>query len=168
VTTLLEFKPSPASLTFAISQAVGVGSPSFRYEVTRLLIQCGAQGSCAAEALVKTVHSLVANIRRGDTSGTERDMRVFYLLLHEGKADVDYGKGEALQVAVRAACVTVVEEIVSQDPSPDSLGPALLWAVDVKEKKKQHLVELLVRRRVNEDAASKALIQVIKTEPDNV
>ncbi|KAL2268976.1 hypothetical protein VTJ83DRAFT_3822 [Remersonia thermophila] len=169
VTTLLSFKPSPGNLAAAISQAVGVGSPLFRYEATRLLVQSGAQGSCAAEALVKTVHSLVANIRRADKAGTERDRKILSLLLHEGRADVNHGKGEALQVAVRTGCADVVDEILAKEPSPESLGPALAWAVEVRdEKNKLRLVEALVRRQVHEDAASKVLIQVIKMEPDNV
>jgi hypothetical protein len=168
VTKLLEFKPSPTSLAIAISQTVGVGSPQFRYESTSLLIQSGAQGACAGEALVKTVHCLVANLRRGEKMSIERDMRLFYLLLHEGKADVNFGKGEALQIAVRSACVEVVEEILAKEPSPESLGTALTWAMDVRDgKKKKLLVEMLVRRQINEDAAGKALVAILKTEPDN-
>lgn len=168
VTKLLEYKPSPPSLGVAISQTVGVGSPRFRYEATRLLIESGAQGPCAAEALVKTVHCLVSNMRRGDKMSIERDMRLFYLLLHEGKADVNFGKGEALQIAVRSACVEVTEEILAKEPSPDSLGTALTWAMDVRDgQKKRHLVEMLVRRQVNEDAAGKALVKILKAEPGN-
>ncbi|KAK4152020.1 hypothetical protein C8A00DRAFT_35336 [Chaetomidium leptoderma] len=165
---LLEFKPSATSLTIAISQAVAVGSPQFRYEGTRYLIEAGAQGPCAAEALVKTVHCLVANLRRGDKMSIERDMRLFYLLLHEGKADIDFGKGAALQIAVRLGCVEVAEEILAKEPSPESLGAALAWAMEVRDgQKKQLLVEMLVRRQINEDAASKALVAIFKTEPDN-
>ncbi|KAK4141212.1 uncharacterized protein C8A04DRAFT_31186 [Dichotomopilus funicola] len=168
ISTLLEFKPSSNSLAIAISQTVSVGSPQFRYEATRLLIQCGARGQCAAEALVKTVHCLVANLRRGDKLGIERDMRLFHLLLHEGKADVNFGKGDALQIAVRSGCVEVVEEILAKEPSPESLGVALGWAMEVKDsKKKKQLVEMLVRRKVNEDAAGKALVAAFKSEPDN-
>jgi hypothetical protein len=165
---LLEFKPSPTSLTIAASQSVGVGSPQFRYEATRLLIESGAEGACLGEALVKTVHCLVANLRRSDKMGIERDMRLFYLLLHEGKADVNFGKGEALQVAVRSASIDVTEDILAKEPSPDSLGTALAWAMDVRDgQKKQLLVEMLVRRQINEDAAGKALVAILKTEPDN-
>jgi ankyrin repeat protein len=168
VTKLLEFKPAPETLSVGISQAVGVGSPQFRYEATRLLIASGAQGPRAAEALVKTVHCLVANLRRGDKMSIERDMRLFYLLLHEGKADVNFGKGEALQIAVRAASVEVAEEILAKEPSADSLGTALTWAMNVRdEQKKRLLVEMLVRRQVNEDAAGKALVALLKTEPAN-
>jgi hypothetical protein len=168
VSKLLEYKPSPSSLGVAISQTVGVGSPRFRYEATRLLIESGAQGPCAAEALVKTVHCLVSNMRRGDKMSIERDMRLFYLLLHEGKADVNFGKGEALQIAVRSACVEVTEEILAKEPSPDSLGTALAWAMDVRDgQKKKQLVEMLVRRQINEDDAGKALVKVFKAEPGN-
>ncbi|AEO63045.1 uncharacterized protein THITE_40294 [Thermothielavioides terrestris NRRL 8126] len=165
---LLEFKPSSASLTIAVSQSVGLGSPSFRYEATRLLIEAGAQGPCAADALIKTVHCLVADAKRGDKVSTERNMRLFYLLLHEGNADVNAAKGEALQIAVRSACVEVAEEIVAKEPSPESLGAALGWAMAVPDgHKKQALVELLVRHQINEDAAGKALVSVFKGEPGN-
>jgi len=168
VMKLLEFKPSATSLTIAISQTVGVGGPQFRYEATRLLIESGAQGACAGEALVKTVRCLVANMKRGDKMSIERDMRLFYLLLHEGKADVNYGKGEALQVAVRSASVEIAEEILAKEPSPESLGTALKWAMDIRdEKKKKFLVEMLVRRQVDEDASGKALVAILKSEPDN-
>ncbi|KAK4118784.1 hypothetical protein N657DRAFT_583008 [Parathielavia appendiculata] len=168
VAKLLEFSPSPSSLAVGVSQAVGAGSPQFRYEATRLLIASGAQGPCAAEALVKTVHCLVANLRRGDKMSIERDMRLFYLLLHEGKADVNFDRGEALQIAVRSAAVEVAEEILAKEPSPDSLGAALTWAMNVRdEKKKRLLVEMLVRRQINEDAAGKALVALLKTEPVN-
>ncbi len=168
IAKLLEFKPEPISLTAAISQTVGVGSPRFRYEATRLLIASGAQGQCAAEALVKTVHCLVANLKRGDKSSIERDMRLFYLLLHEGKADVNFGKGEALQIAIRSASVEVAEEILAKEPSPDSIDAALAWAMDGRDsQKKRQLVEMLVRRQVSEAAAGKALLKVFRTEPDN-
>ena len=168
IAKLLEFKPEPASLTAAISQTVGVGSPRFRYEATRLLIDSGARGHCAAEALVKTVHCLVANLKRGDKSSIERDMRLFYLLLHEGNADVNFGKGEALQIAIRSASVEVAEEILAKEPSPDSLDAGLAWAMDGRDgQKKRQLVEMLVRRQVSEAAAGKALLKVFRTEPDN-
>lgn len=168
VIKLLEFNPSPTSLTIAASHAVGVGSPQFRYEATRLLVESGAQGPCLGEALVKTVHCLVANLRRGDKMSIERDMRLFYLLLHEGNADVNFGKGEALQIAVRSACIEVAEDILAKEPSPDSLGTALAWAMDVRDGLKKHLlVEMLVRRQINEDAAGKALVAILKMEPDN-
>lgn len=167
VAKLLEFKPSQTSLAIAISQTVGVGGPQFRYEATHLLVQSGAQGPCAGEALVKTVHCLVANMKRRDKMGIERDMRLFYLLLHEGKADVNFGKGEALQIAVRSGSVEVADEILAKEPSPESLGTALGWAMDVRDgQKKQRLVEMLVRRQIDEDAAGKALVTILKTEPD--
>jgi ankyrin repeat protein len=169
VAKLLEFSPSQTSLAIAISQTVSIGSPQFRYEATRLLIESGARGPCAAEALVKTVHCLVADLRRADKMSIERDMRLFYLLLHQGNAEVNFEKGEALQIAVRSACVDVAEEIIAKGPSPDSLGAALAWAMDVQDRqKKQRLVELLVRRHVNEDAAGKALVTAFKSEPGNV
>ena len=168
IAKLLEFKPSPTSLGAAVSQTVGVGSPQFRYEATRLLVESGAQGPCAAEALVKTVRCLVSNLKRGDKMSIERDMRLFYLLLHEGKADVNFGKGEALQIAVRSACIEVAEEILAKEPSPESLGTALAWAMDIRDgQKKQLLVEMLVRRQINEAAAGKALVKIFKTEPGN-
>ncbi|KAL2162977.1 hypothetical protein VTH06DRAFT_6813 [Thermothelomyces fergusii] len=165
---LLEYKPTPTSLAIAISQAVGVGGPQFRYDATRLLIQSGAQGPCAGEALAKIVHCLVANMKRGDKANIERDTRLFHLLLREGKADVDWGKGEALQVAVRSASVGLVEEILAKDPSPESLGTALKWAMDIRDGATKHtLVEMLVRRRIDEDDAGKALVTIFKTEPGN-
>ncbi|KAK4238268.1 hypothetical protein C8A03DRAFT_33722 [Achaetomium macrosporum] len=168
VAKLLEFNPSQTSLAIAISQSVSVGSPRFRYEATRRLIESGARGRCAAEALVKTVHCLVADLRRGDKMSIERDTRLFCLLLHEGNADVNFEKGEALQIAVRSACVEVAEEIIAKGPSPDSVGTALAWAMDIHDRQKKHrLVEMLVRRQVNGDAAGKALVAAFKTEPDN-
>ncbi|KAK3903660.1 hypothetical protein C8A05DRAFT_32602 [Staphylotrichum tortipilum] len=146
IAKLLEFKPEPTSLTAAISQT----------------------GQCASEALVKTVHCLVANLKRGDKSSIERDMRLFYLLLHEGKADVNFGKGEALQIAIRSASVEVAEDILAKEPSPDSIDAALAWAMDGRDgQKKRQLVEMLVRRQVSEAAAGKALLKVFRTEPDN-
>ena len=110
----------------------------------------------------------MANLRRGDKMSIERDMRLFYLLLHEGNADVNFGKGEALQIAVRSACIEVAEDILAKEPSPDSLGTALAWAMDVRDGLKKHLlVEMLVRRQINEDAAGKALVAILKMEPDN-
>lgn len=166
--TLLKFKPQPASLAIALSQAVSIGSPKLRHEVCRVLIEAGARGPCAGEALLKIVRCLVADLKGGDKMTIERDMRLFYLLLHEGNADVNFAKGEALQVAVRSSCLKIVEDIVAKEPSPDTLGAALSWAMDVPDgQKKQSLVELLLRRHVNEDATGKALVTAFKGEPEN-
>jgi hypothetical protein len=63
--------------------------------------------------------------------------------------------------------VEVAEEILAKEPSPDSLGTALGWAMDVRDgQKKQLLVEMLVHRQINEEAAGKALVAILKTEPD--
>lgn len=165
VAKLLEFKPSQASLTIAIAQALNI-TPKLRYEVFRLLIDAGAQGPCVAEALVKIVHCLVANLKRGDKRSIERDKSLFYLVLHDGNADVDFGNGEALQIAVRSSCVEVAEKIVAKEPSPDSLGAALSWAMDTPSpQKKQLLVAMLLRREINADAAGKALVSVLKEDP---
>lgn len=164
---LLEFTPSPTSLTVAISQTFSLAD-SLQFEVARLLIDAGAQGPCVGEALVKIVHCLVANLRRDDKTGIERDTSFFHLLLHKGKADVNFGNGEALQIAVRSCCVELAAEIVAKEPSPDSLGAALAWAMDLTDApKKQLLVEMLLRREINGDAAGKALVGVLKRDPGN-
>lgn len=169
VIKLLEFKPSPETLTAVISQALSIGGPQYRYEVIRLLIEAGAQGPCAGEALVTSLHCLVASLRRGDKMSIERDTRLFYLLLHEGSADVNFGKGEALQIAVRAASIAITEDILLKDPSPDSLGTALTWAMDVPDgRRKQQLVQMLLRRQVDEDAAGKALVAAFRGDPGNM
>ena len=166
---LLGFRPTASTLSTALSYALNIGIPKVRQEAVRMFIDAGAKGSCAADALVKIVHSLVAGLRNGDKVSIERDQMLFRLLLHDGEADVNFAKGEALQVAVRSGCVDVVEQMVAKGPSPQALGAALSWAMELADgKQKRQMVETLLRQPVDPDAAGKALVTVFKTDPDNV
>ncbi|KAK0739470.1 ankyrin repeat-containing domain protein [Apiosordaria backusii] len=165
---LLELGPSPQSLTIAISQAMKVNHSDERYGIIDRLIDAGAQGVCVAEALINVVHCLVSESKRGDGAARDRDLCLFNLILHDGKADVNYRKGEALQIAVRSACTDIAEQIVAREPSPESLGAALGWAMGMEDKsQKQHLVELLVRHPIDESASGKALVEVFKNDSGN-
>ncbi|KAK0635986.1 hypothetical protein B0T17DRAFT_650881 [Bombardia bombarda] len=167
---LLEFDPSPASLTLAVSQAIATDDPQLRYKVTELLIQSGAVGPCTAEALIKVVKSVIVS---GGASGKapmdkEMDKQLFCLLLNEGKADVNHENGEALQLAVRTSRIDIAEEIMARKPSADSLGAVLPWAMNIPDKqRKQAIVKLLLRDQINQDATGKALVETFRDDPRN-
>jgi len=166
---LLELRPTASTLSTALSYALSISIPKVQQEAIRMLIDAGAKGSCAADALVKIVHSLVAGLRYGDKVSIARDQMLFRLLLHEGEADVNFAKGEALQIAVRSGCVDVVEQMVAKGPSPQVLGAALSWAMELVDRKQKHcMVEALLRRPLDPDAAGKALLTVFQTDPDDV
>ncbi|KAK4202061.1 ankyrin repeat-containing domain protein [Triangularia verruculosa] len=165
---LLELRPSSQSLTVAVSQAMKVNDSDERYGIVDRLIEGGAQGLCVAEALINITHSLVSDSKRGDSAARDRDFCMFNLILHDGKADVNYRKGEALQVAVRSSCTDIAEQIVAQEPSAESLGAALGWAMGVDDvAQKQHLVEILARHPIDEVSSGKALVEVFKNDSDN-
>lgn len=165
---LLAFEPSPASLTMAMSQALMMSDAELQYEVAQALIEAGAQGSCAADALVKVAHCVVSGYKRGDDLALSRDKRMFSLLLSQGRADVNFRKGEALQIAVRSSCTEIADQIVAKVPSPDSLGAALPWAMENPDHcQKQLLVQILLRHQISDDAVGKALVDAFRNEPEN-
>ncbi|KAK4174355.1 hypothetical protein QBC36DRAFT_357751 [Triangularia setosa] len=165
---LLELGPSSQSLTIAISQAMKVKDSDERYGIFDRLIDAGAQGLCVAEALISIVHCLVSDSKRGDGAARDRDLSLFNLILHDGKADVNHRKGEALQVAVRSSCIDIAEQIVDREPSPESLGAALGWAMGAEDKlQKKRLVEILIRHPIDEVASGKALVEVFKNDSGN-
>ncbi|KAK4164315.1 hypothetical protein QBC43DRAFT_49554 [Cladorrhinum sp. PSN259] len=165
---LLAFEPSARSLTMAMSQALVMSNTELQYEVAQALIEAGAQGSCTEDALVKIVHCVVSDSQRGDDSALARDMRIFRLLLVDGKAEINYRKGEALQIAVRASCKEVAEEIVSRVPSPESLGAALPWAMEISNTdEKQIMVQIVLRHQISDKAVGKALVDAFRSEPEN-
>ncbi|KAK0660101.1 hypothetical protein QBC41DRAFT_236864 [Cercophora samala] len=165
---LLGLDPSSQSLTVAVLQAMKVNDNDERYGIVDRLIEAGAQGLCVAEALISIVHCLVSDSKRGDSAAKDRDLCLFNLILHDGKADVNHRKGEALQVAVRSSCIDIVEQIVDREPSPESLGAALGWAMGTEDKReKQRLVGILVRHPIDEVSSGKALVEVFKNDSEN-
>ncbi|KAK3685249.1 hypothetical protein B0T22DRAFT_517226 [Podospora appendiculata] len=166
---LLEFSPSPASLTVAASQAVKISDARARYATAQLLIQAGATGACTADALVRTVHRLTCTAGekapRVSVSDKAVDEQLLRLLLDEGKADVDFGDGEALQGAVQTSCMPIAEAIVARRPSAKSLGAALPWAMNISNKQeRQAMVTLLLRHEISPESAGKALVEAFKAE----
>ncbi|KAK3501404.1 hypothetical protein B0T13DRAFT_198033 [Neurospora crassa] len=167
---LLVLKPQSKSLALAVSQAVEIQNRQTRHDITQILIDSGAQGSCTAEALVKIVKIIVTEPGMPHKTSLDRamDKKLFRLLLQQGKADVNYENGEALQITVQKPCLEIAEEIVSREPSPEALGAALPWAMDlVNPRARESMIELLLRKHINEDAVGKALVQAFKEGPDN-
>ncbi|KAM7204660.1 hypothetical protein V8F20_003444, partial [Naviculisporaceae sp. PSN 640] len=164
---LIKFPQSKTSLTAAVSEAIKIKDPHLRYEIVRLLVGVGATESCTAEALLQLVQEMVS-----DESLTTREddpgKRLFVFLLDQGMADVDYNNAEALQLAVKAERFDIVQEIVSRQPSSDSLGHALPPAMQVTDKRsRRHMVELLLRHQVNEQAVCRALVDAVKDGSGN-
>ncbi|KAK3328164.1 hypothetical protein B0T19DRAFT_461567 [Cercophora scortea] len=171
---LLEFSPSPASLTVAASQAMKINDAQARYATAKLLIQAGATGACTADALVKTVQRLTSLSTPSEkapavaVSDKAVDEQLLRLLLDEGKADVDFGDGEALQSAVQWSYMPIAEAIVARRPSAESLGAALPWAMNISDQQqRQEMVTLLLRHEISPESAGKALVEAFKAEtPD--
>ncbi|KAK1752926.1 Inversin, partial [Echria macrotheca] len=165
---ILDFGPSRAALTAGVLQAMEVYSSKLRYEIIIHLLRAGATRECNAEALIRAVHLVTTpgdKMRRDQ----ELDRRLFSLLLDEGKADVDYRQGEAVQLAVQAVRADLVEEIVMKRPSPDSLGAALPWAMSVSDgEAKRTLVGMLLVNPVCEVAAGRALVDAFRDGTDNL
>ncbi|KAK0720197.1 hypothetical protein B0H67DRAFT_486120 [Lasiosphaeris hirsuta] len=165
---LLEFQPSPESLTVAVSQAMKIKDTQLRYEVARFLVNAGAQGMCTADGLVKATKLVTAKGERGAETMSDRQInrQLFTLLLSHGVADVDYGQGEALQIAVQASRADLTEEIIARHPSPSTLGAALPWAMKISDRRERYaLVHILLRNQICEDAVGRALVDLFKTGP---
>ncbi|KAK3370569.1 hypothetical protein B0H63DRAFT_552646 [Podospora didyma] len=170
LTKLLEFSPSPTSLTVAISEAIKVDDTEVRHEVTKLLIDSGAKGHCTAAALVKVIQWVTADDADDHKPSTTKgmDRRLFRLLLNEGEADVNHGQGEALRVAIRSSCIELAEEILAKQPTPASVGAALPWALNTPDMlQKQTLVETLLRTQISEEPVGKALVDAFKDSHRN-
>lgn len=166
---LLEFTPSPVSLTTAVLQAMEIFDSKMRYEVMLLLLRAGARKECTAEALIRAVQNIITPPSEKQTRDKDLDRRLFSLLLDEGKADVNHRQGEALRLAVRAAKTDLVEEIVMRRPSADSLGAALPWAMSIADaEQKQALVGMLLVNSVCQEAAGRALVEAFRDRPDNL
>lgn len=157
---LLQFSPSPSSLKVAVSQAMEIADAEARFQLIRLLIDAGAQEECTAEALVQVVHIITKLEVTGKVSG---ERRLFDLLLHDGRADVNYDGGRALQVAVQALSLPITESIIAKVPSADTLGAALPWAIAIPDRDiKQDFVQILLQNPVNQDAVGNALVETFK------
>lgn len=157
---LLQFSPSSSSLKVAVSQAMEIADAEVRFQLIRLLIEAGAQEECTAAALVQVVQIITEGEMTGKVSG-ERPL--FDLLLHDGRADVNYDGGRALQVAVQALSLPLAESIIAKVPSADTLGAALPWAIAIPDRDiKQDFVQMLLRNSVNQDAVGNALVETFK------
>ncbi|KAK1835723.1 Inversin [Podospora conica] len=157
---LLQFSPSSSSLTVAVSQAMQIADSRARFQTIRLLIDAGAQEEFTAGALVQVVQIITKEEVMGKVSG-ERSL--FDLLLHDGRADVNYDGGRALQVAVQALSVPLAESIIAKVPSADTLGAVLPWAISIPDRDiKQDFVQMLLQNPVNQDAVGNALVETFK------
>ena len=164
LTEFLEMKPSQLSLAAAVTQAMSLEDGACRLDAVRTLIFHGAQGDSVANAFVLAVR-LVA---QAATNVQDADKRLFNLLLNEGKADVDYSRGEALQQAVKASSTDVVGQILSKSPSPESLGAALPLAMALTNREeRQTLVHMLLQSRAPETAVNTSLVEAVKGGPEN-
>ena len=159
---LLSFPQTTTSLTAAVSEAIKIDDSPLRYEIIRLLVGHGAKELCTAEALVAMIREMVAD-EKPESAEKDTIARLFRFLLDEGMADVDYKDAEALQLAVKAVRFDVVREIVSRQPSSNSLGSALPWAMAIPDRRTQRdMIQLLFRHQINEEAAGRALVEAVK------
>lgn len=159
--------PAPTSLAMAVAQAMKIPDSNSRHETMQMLISGEAQGECIASAFVVTVQMIVSR-RDRNSPDFNTDMSLFNLLLGDGKANVDYRNGEALQVAVRTPSMDVATQIVSRGPSPDTLGAALSAAMSLgRDEDKESMVELLMSQDVPEQAVTRSLIEVVQGGPEN-
>jgi len=163
---LLDFAPSSSSLTIAVLKAMELSDTKLQYGVVRELVGAGARGDCAAEALVWAVRQIT---REGQVGEEGRETGpLFRLLLMEGEANVDYRNGEALQLAVKSCQLDLVEEIVSREPSAESLGAALPWAMGVNgDDEKRTLIRTLLRKQICERAVGGVLVDAFRLGPRN-
>ncbi|KAK0727667.1 hypothetical protein B0T26DRAFT_822245 [Lasiosphaeria miniovina] len=164
---LLGSAPSQTSLTIAISETIKVKDTHLRHELARLLIEAGAQGPCTSQALIKVTKRIISDTSHEDKviRGEDADTKLFNLLLDKGRADVDHGQGEALQLVAGASCTELAELIVSKNPSPASLGAALPRALKIPdENKRRFLVGLLIQDQISDEASGKALVELFQSE----
>ena len=165
---LVKLNPSPLSLAAAVTQAMKLDESTSRYETVRVLISNGAKGDAVASAFVVTVQMITRDQHRPTEQTQEVNKQLFDLLLNEGKADVDYGRGEALQHAVRASSMDVAWQIISKSPSPDSVGAALPLAMSLQDQQeKQAFVQMLLRNKVPDDAVNRSLVEAVREGPKN-
>jgi hypothetical protein len=164
----LKLNPSPLSLAAAVTQAMKLDESASRYETVRVLISSGATGDSVASAFVVTVQMITRSHHQTDEQTQDVDRRLFDLLLNEGKANVNYGRGEALQHAVRASSMDIVGQIVSKNPSPDSLGAALPLVMSLQDQqRKQEFVQMLLRHKITDDAVNQSMVEAVKAGPRN-
>jgi ankyrin repeat protein len=164
---LLNLGPAPTSLALAVAQAMKLSASASRNDTIKILISSGAQGECIANALITTVQLLV-----GRPASTDQDSKLnrelFDLLLREGRADINYRGGEALQVAVRALALDISLQIASQRPSPDILGAALQVALSIQDAEmKESMVELLMGNDIADSAVNRSLMEAVRAGPGN-
>ncbi|KAK3326030.1 hypothetical protein B0H66DRAFT_616849 [Apodospora peruviana] len=168
---LLRHQQSARSLTRAISQALKINNHQVRFDIIQLLVKGGAQEGCTADAFACIVQSMIAADEHPESQfkgSVKTDMQLFHLLLDEGMADVDYRDAQALQLAVQAFRPDLVSDIVARQPSANSLGLAIPWAMQIpNEQGKYAMMKLLLRYQLNEDAVGQALVETFKTGPRN-
>lgn len=164
----LVMNPSSLSLAAAVTQAMKLNESVPRYETVRILISSGAQGDSVANAFVVTVQMVTQNPHQVDGQTKDVDMQLFNLLLNEGKANVDYGCGEALKHAVKASSMDIAGKIVSKNPSPDSLGAALPLVMSLQDDQRKHdFVQMLLRHKITDDAVNQSMVEAVKAGPRN-
>jgi len=157
---ILEVRPSDSSLTLALSQAVNVTDRQLGYEFAEHLINGGAMGSCADEALVTVVNRIATEDLQQDVMAM--DMQLFHLLLHTGQASVDYDNGAALQLAVQSLCIELAEDMLAKDPSTESLDAALRCALDITNASVQlTLTEMILAKKPSTEAQNAALSRAL-------
>lgn len=169
VVALLQCHPSSASMTAGVREAMRVDETGLRHEMLHLLVDAGARKACLSEALVQVVRWLITDRDYERATSEKTNMALFSLILDQGEADVDFNRGEALQLAVQASCTELVWSMVSKQPRPVTLGTALPLALQVrKPEDKEAMVEILLRHRVDEAVVNQALIDSVQGGQGNL
>ncbi len=163
---MFHYKLSDVALSSALSHAMSVKDSSARLDFVRLVIAAGARGRPVAEALVHATRILKKTSPDPDSKGDTPESRLVDLLLDQGKADVGYNRGEALQVAVRGALVHVVKSFVDRHPSQEALEAALPFAMGLEEPSQMHaVIAVLLRGGLGGKAADQCLVDAVRGGP---
>lgn len=155
---LLQRQPSIASLAAGLVRALAVRPLGASYALIERLLQVKTTGTGIgkSQALIHVTQEL--------RNGTD-DRKLLELLLRNN-ASVDRSNGEALNNAVAARSVPVVELLMSSKPSPRSIARAFTTArkIDDQSSAKYPIYELLLIAGVDEGQASEALIERVRKD----
>jgi len=162
---LLQLGPTNDTLAIAASHIAKSIDNALRCDFASLLIHAGAQGPIIGDALIRTIQQLFEPPKTRSTGPIKEidQKHLFNLFLNIGRADVDHESGEALQLAIKASCSELVQQIVAKQPSPESLGASLPWAMKLENRQESlHIIGILLQHPVSQDAVNNALIEAVK------
>lgn len=158
---LLKSRPPPQVLARAFPLLKRGYAPAERLEIVRLLLEHGAKGVEVDQALIDAI----------ETSPT-RDVPLIAELIRHG-ADVNYGKGKAIQIAVTQLNTDLLGLLLKARPLPSSPSlaiPHLIRTVNEdnqKLSKARRILQMLLANGVDDEFVLEAVRTALKL-PSNI